>query len=121
MDGDTESKGEGRKKKVIGKINGIFQNSRATSEDFPLKNSYILDSGSSIHVSHDLKRFESFRHALTGNKAVCGSGTVTIQGYGDVDITLLTKKGQTRILRLHNVAYYPNFSINLVLLRFLEG
>ena len=48
-------------RKSIGQINHVFQDAFSASEDFPLRYSFILDSGSSIHVSHDLERFSNFR------------------------------------------------------------
>ena len=110
-----------RSRKIVGEINNIFQATLASSDDFPLKHSYILDSGSSLHVSHDLKRFSDFRRAPIGHHVVCGNSSVTIQGYGEVTIDLTNPKGRVRSLKLHNVAYCPDFPTNLVSLRLLEA
>ena len=101
-------------------INRIFQATLETRDDFPLKHSYILDSGSSLHVSHDLKRFFDFRRVPLGHHVVCGSGLVTIQGYGEIKLALTSPKGRVRLLRIHNVAYCPDFPTNLVSLQRLE-
>jgi hypothetical protein len=90
-------------------------------DDFLLRYSFILDSGSSIHVSHDLGRFSNFRRAPRGHYAVCGGGSVAIQGYGEVDVVLANQKGRKRLLRLYNVAYCPDFPTSLVSLRLLEA
>ena len=108
-------------KKLVGEINHVFQAVLAASDDFLLRHSFILDSGSSIHISHDLRRFSNFRRAPRGHYAICGSGSVTIQGYGEVDVVLQNQKGRKRLLRLYNVAYCPNFPTNLVSLRLLEA
>ena len=79
--------------KLISEINHVFQIVLAASGDFLLQHSFILDSGSSIHVSHDLRRFSNFRRAPRGHYAICGSGSVTIQGYGEVDVMLTNQKG----------------------------
>jgi hypothetical protein len=120
VEGESESRKD-RKGKEVGEINNIFQAILASQDEFPLKNSYILDSGSSLHVSHNLKWFYNFQRAPLGHHAVCGSGSVTIQGYGEVEIALSSPKGRIRILRLHNVAYCPDFPINLVSLQLLEA
>ena len=104
MGGDAESKKENRGRKVVGEINSIFQATLETSENFPLRDSFILDSGSSIHVSHELRRFDNFRRAQMGDQAICGSGSVTIQGYGKIEVALTNPKGQVKFLRLNNVS-----------------
>src|SRR4029077_8415056 len=91
-----------------------------TSYDFPLKDSFLLDSGSSIHVSRDRQRFSSFQRPPPGHYAMCGSGTVAIQGYGEVDVVLTNRKGRKRLLRLQKVAYCPQFPTNIVSLQLLE-
>jgi hypothetical protein len=120
VEGESESR-EDQKGKEVGEINNIFQATLASQDEFPLKNSYILDSGSSIHVSHNLKRFYDFQRAPLGHHAVCGSSSVIIQGYGEVEITLTSPKGRIRKFRLHNVAYCPDFPTNLVSLRLLKA
>ena len=120
MGGDAESKKENRGWKVVGEINNIFQATLATSKNFPLRDSFILDSGSSIHVSHELKRFDNFRRAQLGDQAICGSGSVTIQRYGEIEVALTNPKGQVKFLRLNNISYCPKFPTNLVSLKLLE-
>jgi hypothetical protein len=120
VEGEPESRKD-QKGKEVGEINNIFQATLALQNEFPLKNSYILDSGSFLHISHNLKRFHDFQRAPLGHPVACGSGSVTIQGYGEVKITLTSPKGQIRILRLHNVAYCPDFPTNLVSLRLLKA
>ena len=82
-----------------------------------------MDSGSSIHVSRDRDKFNNFCKTPTGHYALCGSGTVPILGYGEIDIELSsqsTKNPKRKLLRLHNVAYCPQFPTNLVSLSKLE-
>jgi hypothetical protein len=120
VEGEPESRKD-RKGKEVGEINNIFQATLASQDEFPLKNSYILNSGSSLHVSHNLNRFHDFQRAPLGYYAVYGSGSVTIQGYGEIEIALTSPKGRIRILLLHNIAYCPDFPTNLVSLRLLEA
>lgn len=121
MDRGTELEKESPRK-LIGKINERFSTIFAISYDFPLKDSFLLDSASSIHVSHDRLRFSNFRRPppAVGHYALCGSGTVAIHGYGEVDVVVTNQKGRKRILRLHNVAYCPQFPTNIVSLQLLE-
>ena len=55
-----------------------------------------------------------------GDQAICGSGSVTIQGYGEIEVTLTNPKGQVKFLRLNNVSYCPEFPTNLVSLKLFE-
>jgi Pol polyprotein len=118
VDGQTDLL-EGRTllMELVGELNRVFYSIYVAVTDFPLKYSFILDSGSSIHIPRTPSRFSNFRKAPLGHYAVCGSGVVTIQGYGDADIQLT---GRKRILRLHDVAYCPYFPTNLVSLQLLE-
>lgn len=94
-----------------------------SSEKYRLRDSSLMDSASSIHISRQRERFNNFRKAPTGHYALCGSGTVPILGYGDIVIELskTTKKNPKRsLLRLHDVAFCPQFPTNLVSLTKLE-
>jgi hypothetical protein len=54
---------------------------------------------------------------------LCGSGSVPILGYGEIDIELSNiseKKPRKKLLRLHNVAFCPQFLMNLASLEKLE-
>jgi GAG-pre-integrase domain len=120
VDGSTELEKESQPKKMVGEINKSFS-AVFTTIDFPLQDSFLLDSGSSIHVSRDHERFSNFQRPPPGHYAVCGSGTVAIQGYGEVDVVLTNRKGRKRLLRLQKVAYCPQFPTNLVSLQLLEA
>ncbi|KID81860.1 polyprotein [Metarhizium guizhouense ARSEF 977] len=86
---------------------------------YPLKNSALLDSASTIHIFNEISRFNNFRTALPGDCVTAGDHLVPIQGYGDVDIRVQGQRGFD-ILRLHNVALCENFAANLVSLRQLR-
>ena len=85
---------------------------------YPLKNSAILDSGTTIHIFNELRRFLNFRTA-SSDFVWAGEHQVPILGYGDVDIQVQGQHGKS-ILRLHDVAYCENFACNLVSLRLLR-
>ena len=87
----------------------IFKNS-IFSSFFSLRDLTILDSSTTIHVFNNLSRFSNFQKAPRGDYLIIETSNIPILGYGDVALRL--KNG--KILRLKNVAYYFNFTINLV-------
>jgi hypothetical protein len=86
---------------------------------YPLKNSAILDSGTTIHIFNEITRFLRFRTAPIGDFVWAGEHKVRIQGYGDVDVEIQGPKVK-RILRLFDVAFCEDFACNLVSLRQLH-
>ncbi len=61
----------------------------------PLKKSYILDSGSSIHITKDKHQFLRYKPAPPKNKLKYRGGYIAIQGYKDLDIQL-TNQGKKK-------------------------
>ena len=86
---------------------------------YPLKNSAILDTGSTIDIFNEISRFLNFRAASHGDFLWAGEQKVPIQGYGDVNIAVKGPRGR-QILRLYDMAYYENFACNLVSFRKLK-
>ncbi|EED13614.1 hypothetical protein TSTA_098710, partial [Talaromyces stipitatus ATCC 10500] len=82
--------------------------------EYPLKHSALLDSGSSIHVFNEIERFVNFRKATAGDFLWAGTHQVPVLGYGEVDIEIHGLGGRLQILRLYNVAYCKDFVANLV-------
>ncbi|RKF61962.1 hypothetical protein GcC1_151008 [Golovinomyces cichoracearum] len=70
--------------------------------EYPLKNSFILDSGSDGHISNDFSRFSNY-YSKTST-AIAGSGESKILGYGTVFMQI-----STGLFQLNNVAYIPSF------------
>jgi hypothetical protein len=94
-------------------------------DQYPLKNSAILDSGTTIHIFNEITRFVNLRSADTGDFVWAGQHKVPIQGYGNVDIEIKnpvknSNSKEPRILRLHDVAFCQDFASNLVSLRHLR-
>jgi len=89
-----------------------------------LKNSAILDSGSTIHIFNNKSRFLNYKKALPGDHLWAGEQPVQVQGYGDVDIQIQGQQTQLsqqpHTLRLREVAYCPGFACNLVSYRQLR-
>lgn len=86
---------------------------------YPLKNSAILDSGSTIHIFNNNNRFTRFQQAEEGDYVFAGKRRVPIRGYGIVDIQTRGPKGP-KVIRLCDVALCENFPCNLVSLRQLH-
>jgi len=63
-----------------------------------MKNSAILDSGTTIHIFNEITRFLDFRTAPDVDFVWAGDSRVPILGYGDVDIQALGPKGKMQIL-----------------------
>jgi hypothetical protein len=82
--------------------------------DYPLKHSALLDSGSSIHVFNEKERFVNFKRATPGDFLWAGTHRVPVLGYGEVDIEVYGIDGKLQILRLYGVAYCKDFVANLV-------
>jgi hypothetical protein len=52
--------------------------------DYVLKKLWILDSGTTIHISHALHHFVNFVKAPKDDRIITGGGEIPIFGYGDV-------------------------------------
>jgi hypothetical protein len=85
---------------------------------YPLKRSFILDSGTTCHVANDIDRFTNTREPTQGDFLWAGNTRVWIKAYGTVVIRV---QGQaTQLLRLNDVAYCPDLHCNLVSFRILR-
>jgi GAG-pre-integrase domain len=89
-------------------------------DQYPLKNSSILDSATTIHIFNEIARFIDFHTAPDGDFLWAGDSRVPILGYGDVDILVEGPNGKLQVLRLYDAAYCENFAANLVSLRQLQ-
>ena len=85
-----------------------------SGSDTFLQTSWILDSGSNIHLCNDPKRFTHTHTATEDDTITSGKDTYQIEAFGTVDITITTPQGNQEINRLINVALVPDFLTNLV-------
>ncbi|QLI71373.1 Retrovirus-related Pol polyprotein from transposon TNT 1-94 [Metarhizium brunneum] len=90
---------------------GQTQSMFSTAAVYPLRDSFILDSGSDFHICNNSKRFVegSYKVCDTTETAYSGDTHLKILGYGDVIIRI----GKTDKFRLQNVAYVPRFHTNV--------
>jgi hypothetical protein len=104
-----------------GRCEGTFLTREPTFSiaQYYLKNSAILDSGATIHILNEISHFLRFRPAESSDFVWAGEDKVRIQGYGNVDVEIQSPKGK-QILRLFDVAFYPDSACNSVSLRLLH-
>jgi len=90
-----------------------------TNEEFPLRNSFILDSGADIHVCNNIDRaIGPIRPADTGERLAAGSGWIPILGYGEVEVkTRAPAPRDQQTMKLKNVAFIPSFFTSVVSLK----
>jgi hypothetical protein len=91
-----------------------------TDTEFYLKHCSVLDTGSSLHVFNNLRRFDTFRKAPRGDYVLAGSTKVPILGYGKVTMRVDSGDGKQQSFQLKNVAYCPEFVANIVSYDLLE-
>ncbi|KAJ6437664.1 Cut9 interacting protein Scn1 [Purpureocillium lavendulum] len=90
-----------------------------TTAVYPLKNSFILDSGSDFHICNNSERFVegTYKPCDELEGAFAGDTHLEILGHGDVLIRIGTKD----TFKLQNVAYVPRFHTNVASLdRFVQ-
>ena len=87
-------------------------NALATS-DYQLRDSYILDSGATIHVCNDRTRFHNLTPASDDDFLYTGNSVIPIKGLGTISITVQTPSGPRKI-DLLNTAFIPSFHTNVV-------
>ena len=82
--------------------------------DYVLRDSFILDCGATTHVCNDCHQFRTYIKA-TNQHLYAGDRTVTILGFGTVNITVQLSQDQTKVVTLSDVAHVPSFQTNTVL------
>jgi hypothetical protein len=90
-----------------------------SDQQYPLRNCFILDSGTTTHICNNIERMRDLCAPVPGDFIWAGNTQVWIQGYGTVQITT---KGQTaeQTIQLENVAFCPDILCNLVSFRLLR-
>lgn len=91
----------------------------ASRPDYPLRRSFILDSGSTCHITNDPDRIYNYRPPAQGDFIWAGNTQIWIKGYGSLTLDLQHKQGVERLV-LHDVAICPDLLCNLVSFRVLK-
>ncbi|KAL6406051.1 reverse transcriptase family protein [Ilyonectria robusta] len=81
---------------------------------YPLKDSFILDSGSDTHICNNLSRFLGYQPSREPEVLYAGGFQMEILGYGKVHLQV-----QDGLFQLNEVAYIPAFHTNIVSLDLL--
>ena len=88
----------------------------ASSSNYSLRDSFILDSGATVHVCNSRDRFHTFSPASKDDLLYTGNTVIPIEGFGSVDITVQTPDGP-KIIELQNTALVPSFHTSVVSLK----
>ncbi len=94
-----------------------------TMDHHPLRYSYIYGSGSDIHISNELSRFEpsTIKWVEPSEQLWCGESRLPILAYGTATIKIRRlDTGTTTIFKLYGCAYIPSFATNVVSARKLR-
>ena len=82
--------------------------------DYVLRDSWIADTGSDVHICNDLGRFEHLEDAPDGSEIRFGDRSTPILAFGRVTVHGTLPNGAPAILNLMEVAYVPGMHTNLV-------
>ena len=84
----------------------------AVTTDYHLRDSFILDSGATLHICNDRTRFQDIRPTSDEELLYAGNAVIPIDGFGSVTITIQAPGGP-RPITLREVAYVPSFHTNV--------
>ena len=87
-----------------------------STSDYHLRDSFILDSGASIHICNRRSRFQDLRPASEDDVIYAGNTIIPIEGFGSVKIIIQAPDGPREIM-LTDVALVPTFHTNVASLR----
>ena len=79
----------------------------------------LLDSAASVYIFQNKARFTNLRQTSQKTSLLCGQNIVKIYGQGNISLPLRVEN-QISLLVLKNIAFAPNFPLNLVSLSCLE-
>ena len=112
---DKDKKEDNPKEERIREAMYTRGESYLSTETSLLRDSFLLDSASDSHVSNNRDRFTDMRPAPADATLKSGGGGVKILGYGTVVIRPEpVSPGGDVELTLNDVAYTPDFPVNLV-------
>ena len=104
---------------MTGEKAGVFTaNCYSTSNpsDYNLRDSFILDSGATVHVCNSRDRFQTVTPASEDDLLYAGNMIIPIEGFGSVDIVVQTPAGP-KVIELQNTALVPSFHTSVVSLK----
>jgi hypothetical protein len=89
--------------------------------DYPLRKLFILDSGSTCHITNNPNCVYGFQRPTPGDYIWAGNLKAWIKGYGSIDLTLKNNNNNKATkVTLQDVAICPGLLCNLVSFRLLR-
>jgi hypothetical protein len=85
--------------------------SAAAGEVYPIRDSFIRDSGATINVCNSRSHFQNIGECDTNDVGYAGSKKMPMVGVGSVDITISTCQN-SHIFRLENAVFFSSFHTN---------
>jgi len=85
-----------------------FYTNTSSADASELRDSVLLDSGATIHVCNDKRRFLNLRQDQTGGKVRARDTFIPIEGYGTITITVQSPTGP-KAIQLLDTAFVPSF------------
>jgi hypothetical protein len=96
--------------------NHFTVDSNQSTTSYALHDSFILDSGATLHCCNTYLRFHNIAPGGVDDKLIAGEDEIQIEGFGDIYITADGPNGPRQIL-LQDVAYVPSLHTSVVSLR----
>lgn len=87
---------------------------------YPLKNSTLLDSATTDHITNNKRSLINYRKASEGDFVWAGNTQVTVLGYGDRAIKVQEYKRREETLLLKDVLYCKGMATNFVSVMMLK-
>lgn len=85
-----------------------------TTDEYPLKWSFILDGGSTVHACNQRQRFIDFVEPTSDEYVFAGDSRIPVEGRGTVKISVNGPDGASRQFTLLNVAFLPHLHTSIV-------
>jgi hypothetical protein len=89
-------------------------------EEFKNKSNWVIDSGASIHMTHEENILDDYVSAK-GINVICSNNTkVPIVGFGKLNFSMKCHLNHIHKFCLNKVAHVPDLAVNLISIRNLE-
>lgn len=93
-------------------VKSNFSTATVSQSDYHLRDSVILDSGSTLHITNDKSRLAKFRPPSDDDKLLTGTQKLPILGYGIMTVNIHVD-GKVKEIYLHDTAYVQDFHTNI--------
>ena len=81
---------------------------------YPLRDSFLLDTGADTHVCNNRDRLENLEHVHPPEYIRAGDSVVAIEGYGTLEVQGRSPDDEQAPIILHDVAYIPGYHTSLI-------